>query len=166
MDTVTLFDAEPSEPLQVSVYVVAALSGSVASDPLVASEPDHPPDAVQDATSFDDQVSVEVPPFATLVGLALRDTLGVPAATVTVADCEALPPGPVQVRTYLVVAFSAAVLIEPLVASDPLQPPDPVHAVAWVEVQVSRDFAPLFTVLGLAVKVTAGAAGVTETVAD
>jgi len=114
MDTVTLFDAEPSEPLQVSVYVVAALSGSVASDPLVASDPDHPPEAMQDATSFDDQVNVEVPPFATLVGLALRDTLGVPAVdappVVTVVESPATLVEPPWAPTVLPHAAKAAVI--------------------------------------------------------
>jgi len=146
--------------------VVAERMAAVDAEPEVALLPLHPPEAAHEPALVDDQVKIVALPLATRVGLARNDTLGAAAATVTVADCEALPPGPVQVRTYLVVAVSAAVLVEPLVASDPLQPPDPVHAVACVEVQVSRDFAPLFTVLGLAVKVTAGAAGVTETVAD
>jgi hypothetical protein len=66
----------------------------------------------------------------------------------------------------LVVAVSAAVLVEPLVASDPLQPPEALQAVAFVDDQVNADLAPLATVLGLAVKVTVGAALVTATVAD
>jgi hypothetical protein len=43
-----------------------------------------------------DQVSIELPPLATLVGLALKETLGGVADTVTVADCDAVPPEPVQ----------------------------------------------------------------------
>jgi hypothetical protein len=41
-----------------------------------------------------------------------------------------------------------------------------VHEVALVEVQVSIDVAPFLTVLGLAARVTAGAAVFTETVVD
>jgi hypothetical protein len=46
---------------------------------------------------LEDQVNVELAPLATLAGLALRDTLGAAAVSVTVADCDAEPPAPVQV---------------------------------------------------------------------
>ena len=46
----------------------------------------------------EDQVNVDKPPPETLVGLALSDTLGGVADTVTVADWEAEPPAPVQVN--------------------------------------------------------------------
>ncbi|HWR49104.1 MAG TPA: hypothetical protein VN327_16065, partial [Pseudonocardiaceae bacterium] len=109
--------------------------------------------------------SVELPPLATLAGLALIDTVGA-GVTVTVADCVAGPPLPVQVRVNLVVAVSAAVFAEPLVDSAPLQPPEAVHEVALVADQVSAEAAPLATVLGLAVRVMAGAGAVMETVTD
>jgi hypothetical protein len=67
-------------------------------DPLVASLPLHPPEAVQDEALVDDQVSVELLPLAMLLGLALNLTVGAAEVTVTVADCAALPPVPVQVR--------------------------------------------------------------------
>jgi hypothetical protein len=44
-----------------------------------------------------DQVSVELPPLTTVLGLALKVTAGAGEVTDTVADCDALPPGPVQV---------------------------------------------------------------------
>jgi hypothetical protein len=114
----------------------------------------------------EDQVRVDVPPWATLDGLAVSETLGGAAETVTVADCDAEPPAPVQVRVNFVVAVSAGVVCEPAVASEPLQPPEAVQAVALVDDQVNADVAPLFTVLGFAVNVTAGAGVVTDTVAD
>jgi hypothetical protein len=46
----------------------------------------------------EDQVSIELLPLATLVGLAVSETVGAAADTVTIADCEALPPVPVQLR--------------------------------------------------------------------
>jgi len=55
---------------------------------------------------------------------------------------------------------------EPLAPFAPDQPPDAVQEVALVEDQVSVELPPLFTVLGLAVKVTVGAGWVTDTVAD
>jgi hypothetical protein len=90
--------------------VVAALSAPVDFEPLVASAPDQPPEAVQAVALLEDQVNVDVPPLATLVGLALIETVGAAGAeTLTVADCDAEPPAPVHVRVYLVVAASAAV---------------------------------------------------------
>ena len=114
----------------------------------------------------EDQVNVELPPLATLVGLALKETLGAAAETVTVADCAAEPPAPVQVRVNFVLADRADVALEPLIGSLPLQPPEAEQDVAWVEVQVKVDVAPLLTVLGFADRVTAGAGVVTDTVAD
>jgi len=147
--------------------VVAALSAPVDFEPLVASAPDQPPEAVQAVALLEDQVNVDVPPLATLVGLALIETVGAGGAeTLTVADCDAEPPAPVHVRVYLVVAASAAVFCEPLMASEPLQPPEAAQAVALAEDQLNIDVAPLATVLGLALKVTVGAAEVTVTVAD
>jgi len=52
---------------------------------------------VQEVALVEDQVKVELPPLATLVGLALSETLGGLADTVTVADWDAEPPLPVQV---------------------------------------------------------------------
>jgi hypothetical protein len=44
------------------------------------------------------QVKVDALPLFTLLGLVLKLTVGAVAETVTVADCDALPPAPVQVR--------------------------------------------------------------------
>jgi hypothetical protein len=107
--------------------------------PLTDSVPAHAPEAVHEVALVEDQVSVEAPPLATLVGLALKDTVGAAADTVTVADWDADPPVPVQARVNLVVADSAEVLVEPLIGSDPLQPPDAVQAEALVADQVSAE---------------------------
>jgi hypothetical protein len=50
------------------------------------------------------------------------------------------------------------VAFEPLVAIDPLQAPDAVHAVAFVADQIIVALLPLVTLVGLALKETAGAA--------
>jgi hypothetical protein len=63
------------------------------------------------------------------------------------------------------VAANAPVLAVPLVVRLPLHAPLAVQLVAFVEVQVSVDDAPLATVVGLALRVTTGA-GATVTVAD
>lgn len=57
-------------------------------------------------------------------------------------------------------------LWEPLVALLPVQPPEAVQEVAFVEDQVKVEALPLVTVLGLALKVIEGAGEVTVTVAD
>ena len=99
--TVALCDAEvPLASLQVSVYVVVAVSPLVLVDPLVDSLPDQPPDAVQEVASSEDHFRVETPPFATLVGLAVSETVGADSDpdpdTVTVTDLIPQPSGPGQ----------------------------------------------------------------------
>lgn len=138
----------------------------VACEPLVATEPLQAPEAVQEVALVEVQIKVDALPLLTLVGLALKDTVGTGAETVTVADCVAEPPAPVQIRTNCVVAVSAGVVCVPAVASEPLQPPEAVQAVALVDDQVSAEVAPLLTVAGFTVRVTAGAGVVTDTVAD
>ncbi len=75
--------------------MVLAVNAAVAWEPLVASEPDHAPEAVQDVAFVVLQVRVDVPPEATLVGLAVKVTAGA-GLTVTVTELEAVPPAPVQ----------------------------------------------------------------------
>jgi len=68
-------------------------------EPLVALLPDQAPDAVHEVALVEDQLSVEEAPLAIVLGLALICTVAVGCAvTVTVADCEAVPPVPVQAR--------------------------------------------------------------------
>jgi hypothetical protein len=66
----------------------------------------------------------------------------------------------------VVLAVSAPLDWEPLIALLPDHPPDAVQAVALVEVQERVAAAPLFTVLGVADKLTVGAGVLTETVVD
>ena len=75
-----------------------ALSAPVLALPLVGSFPDQPPEAVQLLALLDDQLSIADPPLLTVVGLALRLTVGLTGAeTLTVTDWLALPLGPLQV---------------------------------------------------------------------
>jgi hypothetical protein len=127
--------------------------------------PLQPPEAIQDEAPVAAQVRVEALPCETLVGLALKVTVGAAVDTVTVADCDAVPPAPVQVKVNFDVEVSAGVVAVPLTACVPAHPPEAVQAVALVEDQVSAEVAPLFTVVGVADKVTVGAGAVTETVA-
>jgi hypothetical protein len=144
---------------------VAALRAPVDCVPLPAKVPLQPPEAVQDDASVAAQVRVDALPGVTLAGLALSETVGAAADTVTVADWEADPPVPVQVKVNFAVAVSAGVVAVPVLALAPVQPPEAVQDVASVDDQVRAAVAPLLTVVGLADKVTVGAGAVTDTVA-
>ena len=85
-------------PVQVRVYVEVEDRAPVLALPLTAFVPLHAPEAVQEVALLEVQVKVEPLPLVTLVGFALIDTLGGVADTVTVVDCDAEPPEPVQVR--------------------------------------------------------------------
>jgi hypothetical protein len=73
------------------------LSAPVDCVPLVALVPDHPPEAMHDVTFVDDHDSVELSPLETELGFTLKATVGAGWITVTLADCVAVPPAPVQV---------------------------------------------------------------------
>ncbi len=95
--TVVLCEAEPPAPVQAKVYLVAAVRGAVLCEPLIASVPLQPPEAVHEVALLDDQLSVDDAPLATVLGVAVRVTDGAGVVTETVADCAALPPAPLQV---------------------------------------------------------------------
>ena len=102
-------------------------------EPLVASEPVKAPDAAQLVAFLDDHVKVELPPLATLPGLAVSETVGGFTVTDTVVELWTVPPGPVQVSTNLVVALNGTVLCVPLVGSAPVQPLEALQEVVFVE---------------------------------
>jgi hypothetical protein len=72
----------------------------------------------------------------------------------------------VQLKVKLVALVSAPVLWLPAVALVPLQPPDAVHEVAFVEVHVKALLPPLLTVVGDADNMTAGTGVVLMTETD
>jgi hypothetical protein len=150
--------------------VALAVSAPVACDPLVASLPDQAPEAVHEVAFVEDQASVELPPLVTVLGLAVKLTLGTGvgagAATDTVADCAAVPPRPAQVRVKVEVAVSGPVVCAPFTFSPPVQSPEATQEPALLLVQVRVEALPVLTVLGVAVIVTAGGEGVTVMVAD
>ena len=139
----------------------------VVCEPLRPLEPLQPPDAVQAVALALDQVSAEEAPAFTVLGVAVSVTTGALLDTVTVADCEADPPGPVQVSSYSVLLVRVPVDVVPLVGTLPCQPPEAVQAVAPGDFQVRVELPPLPTVVGAAVNVTEPAAGVaTDTATD
>jgi hypothetical protein len=157
--------AVPPVPLQLSEYVVVAVTAPVLCAPLVDLLPFQPPDAMHEVAFVELQLRVDVPPLATTDGFTVNVTVGMPPFTTTVAVITPLvPPAPLQSSENDVVAARAPVLCEPLVDLLPLQPPDAAHEVALVELHVNTDALPLLTEFGFAVSVTV-AAGKTATVA-
>lgn len=82
------------------------------------------------------------------------------AVTVTVALCDAgvVPVAPEQVSVYVAVAVGVTACV-PLVAFVPVQLPDAVHDVAFVEDHVRVEDWPVWIDVGLAESVTLGAPG-------
>ena len=64
---------------------------------------------MQEVAFVADQPSVAAPPLVTVLGLPAKVTVGVGAVTDTVANCAAVPPVPVQLKEYVVLAVSAPV---------------------------------------------------------
>jgi hypothetical protein len=128
--------------------------------------PDQAPEAEHEVAFFADQASVEAVPELTVLGAALNVTSGGNAETVTVADCVAEPPAPVQVSSYSTVLESAPVDQVPLGATAPCQPPEAIQATALAEFQLKVDVPPLAIVAGDADSVTVGACVVTTISAD
>ncbi len=131
--------------------------------PLALCVPVQPFDTAQLVAFVLDHVSVDVPPTPTVVGLALKVTVGVAEFTATVTELACEPPVPVQDSVYVVPVVSAPVDWEPLVPRLPVQPPDAVQELAFVELQVSVAADPEATLVGLALKETVGT-GTTVTV--
>jgi len=115
------------------------------------------------------QVRVVESPAFTRFGAAVSDMTagpvqevggGAAALTVTVADFEALPPGPVQVAVYEVVVPGETSFVPEVPLPETAVPE---HEVAFVEDQVSVEDPPLVMVDGDAVRVTVGVEPPAET---
>jgi hypothetical protein len=96
--TVAVCAALPPGPVQVRVNDWLLVRFPVEAEPLIGSLPLQPPDAAQEVALVELQVNVALLPLVTVLGLAEMSTVGTGWVTETVADCEALPPAPVQVR--------------------------------------------------------------------
>jgi hypothetical protein len=143
-----------------------ALSAPVVCEPDTALLPLHAPDAIQEVALVLVQVIVELSPLVTELGAAPRLTVGEGALTNTVADCAAVPPGPVQVRVNVDVSESEPVPCDPCVALPPDQAPEAEHAVALLEDQVNVAVPPLEMEVGPTLSCTVGAGDLTDTVVD
>jgi hypothetical protein len=113
-----------------------------------------------------DQLSSELPPLFTVVGLAAMFTVGagvIPVIdTVTLASAERLEP--VHASVNVDCEVSAVVVCVPDVALVPDQAPEAVQLVAFVDDHVSTEVPPLITLVGLALSETVGCGGAAVTV--
>jgi hypothetical protein len=130
--TVTVCVAEPLAPVQVNSYSVVFESAPVDVVPLIAIVPCQPPEAVQVVAFSALQLRLDVPPTATVAGVAPSLTTGAPMTAIS-TDCVADPPVPSQVSVKFVVAFRGSVVAVPLVGCGPVQPPEAIQVCAsWV----------------------------------
>jgi hypothetical protein len=108
-----------------------------------------------------DQLSVELLPLATLEGLALKVSVGADSDCLTETELDAMawPPGPVQVRVYVLLAERAPVDCEPVTAIEPDQPFEATHAVVLADCQLRTELWPEATCCGVATRLTVGRAG-------
>lgn len=143
-----------------------AVRAPVGSEPLSGSVPFQAPDATHAVALLLVQARFALWPAVSELGFAVIVMLGAVAARVTVVDCVAVPPGPVQVMMKFVVAVRIGVACEPLVGTLPLQPPDAVQVLASTEVQLSIVVMPAFNVEACAARLTEGAGAVTITSVD
>jgi hypothetical protein len=119
---------------------VVAVTAPVVFVPPAPSAPLQPPDAEQEVALVELHVKVEEPPEAITDGYTDSAAVG---RMFTVAVAGALvPPAPVHTSEYTVLALTGPVLELPLAVRLPLHPPEAVHAVALVELQVSVDEPP------------------------
>lgn len=124
--------------------------------PEVVLLPLHAPEAVHDVAFVDVHESVELPPLATVLGLAVSVTVGAACVTVTVADRVVVPPALLQASEYVDEVESAPVDAVPEVARLPLHAPEAVHEVALLEDQERVDVPPAVIEAGLADRFTVG----------
>jgi hypothetical protein len=159
--TVTLAGTlPPPAPVQLNEYVVLTVSAVVTCVPLGDRAPLQPPDAVHAVALAALHVNVLVLPAVTTSGAADSIVVG---TTLTVALAGVLvPPGPVQVRTYVALLDNAPVERVPLAASAPLQAPVAAHEVVFVEAQVKVALDPLVIVADDTVSVAVGGGGAEE----
>lgn len=113
-----------------------------------------------------DQFSVAPLPFVTVLGLAVSVTTGASDFTATLADCDALPPEPLQINVKVEFALKVPVDCVPRTALTPDQSPPALQELAFMEDQVNVELPPLAIALGPTLKLTVGTGAVTETVAD
>jgi hypothetical protein len=120
------------------------------------------PPALQLVASVDDQLSVVLSPPLMVDDARVRSTWGAStgaAVTSTVTESDTLPPGPVQLRTNVLVLFSAPLEADPDRDLLPDQALLALQAVALLLDQFSVTGSPSTTEFAEAFSVTVGACG-------
>jgi hypothetical protein len=143
----------------VRVVLAGTLNLPVDSVPIAPLLPVQAPLAVQEVAFVVDQVRVLAPGETTVLGAALRVTVGA-RVTVTATELSVVPPGPVQARKKVVVAVRAN-MVSPRVSFGPLHPSRAAQLVAPLLDHDSFVASPGLIELGAALKLTAGADGTT-----
>jgi hypothetical protein len=139
------------------------VSAPVEAEPLTNWVPDQAPEAVQLVALVLDHVNVDAPPLATLVGEALKVSVGAGRmVTLTLRLTE--PPAPLQLSVKVESVVSAPVEAVPLTALVPDHAPEARQLAALVVVHVSVDALPLATLVGEVLKVSVGGAMATTAV--
>jgi hypothetical protein len=147
----------PPGPAHVSEYSPLAVNGPVLWLPLAASMPLQSPEAVHAVACDELQLSVELLPNGTAVGLAVNRAVGTAFTVMATLTVGLVPPGPVQESEYSALSLSGPVLCVPLVGMAPPQAPAALHEVALVELQVKVAEPPASKVVDDAFKETVGA---------
>jgi len=133
--TVVELDAVPPVPVQLRVYVLAAVKAPVDWLPDRVADPVKPDVQEQEVALVELQVIVVEPPEGTVEAEAVIETVGT-GAILTVADACLVPPPPVQLRVYVLVAVKAPVDWLPDRVVVPVKPDVQEQEVALVELQV------------------------------
>ena len=134
--------------------------------PLRALLPVQPPLALQLVALSADQLRVVEDPLSMLKLVAVSETLGGAALTVTATEPLTLPPGPVQESVNVVSPDSGPTLSLPLVLLMPDQPPLALQLSASVAVQLRVVEPALATLLSAALNDSVGAGVLTVTVTE
>ena len=114
------------------------------------------PDARHEVASVALHITVVAPPTSMLAGVAVTTTTGLTGApTATVVEAEFDPPAPVQVNVYVVVVVGVTDSL-PLIAGEPLQPPEAVQVLAFEALQESMAPLPATTDCSDEERVTSG----------
>ena len=110
----------------------------------MANVPLQPPVALHDVAFVEFQVSIEAAPLTTAVGFAVNEAVGSPRIVIVTVACVLVPPVPVHLKVYVVLAVRAPVLWLPLMPFAPANvPPVAAQDVALVELHVSVVLEPL-----------------------
>jgi len=134
----TVSVAVPPGPLQDKLNTLSEVSDDIVCEPDVTLLPDQSPEAVQPVVLLLFQLNVVEPLKGRLDALAVRLTDDADGpATVTLTESLALPPGPVQVKLYVLPVRRLLISVDPEGLLLPDQSPEAVQLLALLLAQLS-----------------------------